>query len=385
MIQVIEFLQRFEERYREKIEVLYYVLFGLIFTYSFYLTTLFDIPILYRTLTLLAYGATALLVPVCLLSIVATKNKKVAIIKLLIVALAVFQQLYLSRFKMSAIELLVVGASDKSFTKILKIYLYIGIVMMIAAFIGSVTGFLPDFVDGHRHNYGIVYSLDCAAHYLYLLIAAHMLYFKKYKWVMFVVTCIFSLIVWFLIEAKTSMVLFLIFSIFTLYFVLDPKQRILKNKPTEWFLIGSFIIFFIIITVLTLSYTPEFYQIPFFAKWRTLTWRLQLGKRALTEYPIRLFGQQIYENINHESPKDYFLIDCSYIRCLLMYGLTHFIFLMSAHTIIQKKLIQQKFHIFAFMLMLIAIHSTMEILLLDIAYNVFILMLFAKIDIPSLE
>ena len=91
------------------------------------------------------------------------------------------------------------------------------------------------------------------------------------------------------------------------------------------------------------------------------------------------------ENINHESPKDYFLIDCSYIRCLLMYGLTHFIFLMSAHTIIQKKLIQQKFHIFAFMLMLIAIHSTMEILLLDIAYNVFILMLFAKIDIPSLE
>lgn len=363
----------------------YYVLFALIFSYSFYYTTLFRVSPVDQIMNLLGYGATALLVPICICSVIAEEDKKLAIVKLWIVILALFQQLYLPRFKMSALELLMVGASGKSYKTILKIYVAIGLFFMIAAFIGSSTGYLPDFVDGHRHNFGIVYSLDCAAHWLYLLIAAHMLWFKDHPISIFIGTSIIALVVWFLIEAKTSMVLFLVFVLFDLYAIIFKERKLLQFKPVTWFLIGAFIIFCIIIIVMTLNYTPELKEIPFFKKWHTLTWRLQLGHKAFQEYDIRLFGQQVHENLNHSKHDEYFLIDCSYIRCLLMYGLTHFVLLMTSLTLIQRTLIKRGFHIFAFMMMFVAIHSTMEVVLLDVAYNVFILMLFANLDIPELN
>lgn len=387
LMNIVNKAKAFEDKYHKQLNILFYVLFAFIYIHHFYDTTWFSFPGVDSMIRLLSYGSAILLIPLCILSILTTENKGLMVCKILVVGIALFQQVYLSRYKMSVLELLAVASDRKSMKAILRVYLYIGIVFMITAFIGSATGYLPDFVDGHRHNFGIVYSLDCAAHYLYLLIAAHMLFFKKHKWLMLGVTAVVTIFVWTLIEAKTSMVLFLIFVIFDLIIVVFPKAKkiLLYNKPAEIFLIGSFIIFFIVILVMTIRYEESWGAIAFFRKWRTLTWRLQLGQAALQEYPIKFFGQQVYESLQHGGEIAYFFIDCSYLRCLIMYGITHFIFLMSALTYIQYRFIKHKFHIFAFMFMLIAIHSTMEILLLDVAYNFILVLLFARFDIPKIE
>ena len=110
----------------------------------------------------------------------------------------------------------------------------------------------------------------------------------------------------------------------------------------------------------------------------TLVARLKYGKMAFTDYGIKLFGQQI-EMVGNggslELKGEYFFLDCSYVNILMTWGIVLLVIVLFLGCYACYK--NRKDLYFQYAIALIAVNCVIAHHLMDIAYDPFVLAVFA--------
>jgi hypothetical protein len=110
--------------------------------------------------------------------------------------------------------------------------------------------------------------------------------------------------------------------------------------------------------------------------------RLEMGRRAFSEYEVRLFGTKMSEHGfggkvgGFEGWEKYFFIDNSYVRLLMLGGVSLLLLLIAALTWSQLRCFASGRYGCVFLLWIIAVVCVMEHHLIEPSYNIFPLMAF---------
>lgn len=279
---------------------------------------------------------------------------------------------------------LIVGAKDIDFHKILKVYLVIGITIMVAAFGASQYGFIEDLEyiierggEVHaRHAYGIIYPTDFAAHIFYLVLAAVVYLRDRLNiWGRVWMTLLAAGFVYLVANAQTSMICLVGVAFLCVLERIFQKNIGIISSLFQWIPIGCATGF------VGVAY---FYNLE--EEWllklnNMLSGRIEISKTAFDMYDIKLFGQFIPEVGNGHAVEfrpNYFFLDDSYVRILLEYGVILFVIVLMIFTVIIRQAKKRNDFLLVLCVVCLAVQSIMEHHLINVAYNSIMLALFAK-------
>lgn len=284
--------------------------------------------------------------------------------------------------------LFVIEARDMNFDKILKWYLVVVtslFVMVVLLSHMEVVRNLTYLRDDHvRQAFGIVYPTDFASHFFYLLLAYCYFFYKKMGLLSYILIACLAAMIYVSTDARLDTIL-IILIIPTIMIVKRTKwwgkSFILK---CSWMVTG---IFAYVTTVVIYMYNGK----GFLSKLNDLfSSRVSLAHRALDKFGISFFGQKIKENgwggkkgfqnfrLNGQL-QDYFMIDSSFARVFLIYGILTLIILIIGVSYLSIKAIKQKSYILVGILWLVAVSCLIDQHMLEMAYNPFFLAIFAEI------
>lgn len=363
----------------------YLIIFGIILAHHFLDTTMFMIPwppktglVLYFLIMVYTIGK---------IMFHNTMSRKELIISAVILFCFITSAIVADYSFLFEVAFLIVGAKNVSFDKILKEYLVIGILILIAALVASQVGLIENLVypsarGMDRKAFGTIYPTDFAAHLFYLNLAWLCINNRKVKLWDVLITVALIFIVFLECGAYTSTICL------GLCIVAEITIWICKKKNYEpkylttftWMpvLMGAM---FIILTHLYRGGVQFWDRLN-----QVLSLRLQISAQGVQQYGYSLFGQNIAEVGNGgavETRDNYFFLDDSYLRIALEYGVLILAIVLIVLIIIGKRAICEKRYMLLAALVLISIHCFMEQHMLEIAFNPFILCLF--VDMQRLE
>lgn len=364
-------------------EIAYLIIYGGVFTFEFLNTTMFEVKWPPR-FAYIFLASTALYVIAKFIWHNTYTKKEMIWAGIILFAFLMPALLTEYRFLWYT-GFLIVGAKDIDFDKILKVYLTIGITIMLAAFVASQMGWIEDLVyivhrDDQllsRYSFGSVYPTDFSAHIFYLAIAGICLGNKKLTFGKIINFIVLAIFVFDKCIARTSSICLVMMACFMLIIKLykpKVKYRIcyyILNMATAGFA-GLYII-------LTHIY-DETNQ--WLVKLNTaMSDRLAITSKAIQIYDYKLFGQNIIERgfgRGGELDGEYFFLDDSYIRIALMYGVVLLVMTLALFWYSGVKAIRNKRIIVLCAIVVIGLHSFMEHHILEIAYNPILCFVFAK-------
>ena len=357
--------------------------FSIYLIQSFLRTTMFTemVPsILFNILRLLGIG-------LVLFKIIFDKYtiKKIAVI--FITVIMFFFTLIESTYSiLLEYAILIIGAKDVSFKKIINIYFKINMVLLLITIISSKIGIIEDLVyyraknDRYRHSFGVVYPTDFAAHVFFLCLAYFYLKGKNIKWYQILLVLLSAIFVYYYCDARLDAICIILVVLMSLVYKFNLIN--FKNWFIKYGLIFSFLICEILSIYLTINYNPSN---SFYAKINDLlSSRLRIGNMMYDEYGIKIFGQKIEDHgyggsLTFEYDT-YNYIDCSYLRILLKYGLATSIILTLFNLIISKKMYRDQNYDILLILLLISINSIVAQHYIDFSYNFLLLAYLARLE-----
>lgn len=281
---------------------------------------------------------------------------------------------------------LIAGAAGRSFRAILHLYLFLGTLLTACALVASQTGIIKDLVyPTGRHSFGSVYCTDCAARILFLAMAFLMLRIESMR-LRDYLPLVPGLVLMYFTRAKTNILccLFMIAGTVLYHLVCRWKGRDVWKIPAAVLClsfpagaalsVGAALLVNVDDPVLRARLNSIDY---------TLVKRIELGRRALTENPVTLFGTNIHEKgfggkaDNLPGWDKYFFIDSSFIRLLAFGGILLFLLLLAVLTYAQLRCFASRKYGCVFLLAVLAMVCIMEHHLIEFYYNVFPLMAFS--------
>lgn len=365
---------------------LYYIAFVIYLTATFLKTTMFNIYIPEKVFSVLIYLS---LIIVMLKIMLEKYSKKKIIVLLIIIAwifLAIIKNSYLGLLYLT---IFVIGAKNCSIYKITKIYFIISISIMTITIISSQIGIIENLIyyrgEIKRQSFGIVYPTDFAAHVFYIILAYIYLRKGNMRFFEYIVLIFIAYFIYKYCDARLDTISIIIMLIFCFIYQ-KFGDKIGKNLIFKVFLISSFAIFSGMIIFLTINYNQSekiYYNINY-----TLSNRLLLGNNIIKENGISLFGKRIQMNgwggtTIHKENYVYNYIDSSYIQILVLYGIIIYCIFLLAHTYFEYRAIKNNNLLLAIILMVIAINSIVAQHYIEIAYNFFIIMYIADIQVDE--
>lgn len=287
-----------------------------------------------------------------------------------------------------ALMVIVIGAKDVDFDKIISVWLVIIIAIMVMAFAASRLGIIADlqYVSKDfftkkkiiRNSFGIIYPTDFAAHVFFCVLTLFYLRRDYLKWYDFSAGIITSLVVYYYCRAKLDVLSILLVTLLFGLALIFKEKDIWKKL---WSIIGPTVtpITCIVMIALTYMYKPKG-SLEWFN--RFITGRLFLGKAGITKYSITLFGQKLRLIGNGRSTDSYLnynpnynFIDISYINILVVSGVVFLSLLIFIYIIIGY--INRKNIFLLCALFMIALNCAIAHHMIEISYNIFTLALFA--------
>jgi len=143
--------------------------------------------------------------------------------------------------------------------------------------------------------------------------------------------------------------------------------------------------------IFLLTYSYHFFSV----QWQKLSVfssfvsRLYLVQLALEEFPLTLFGNAVSQAGNSGSENAvplYFAIDGAYPKLLIQHGVVIFVLIIGLMTLAQYRLYKRNRYYAVFVLTIFAIDQTVEYWMIDLAYNLFILLALCKLsEKPGVE
>lgn len=269
-------------------------------------------------------------------------------------------------------RLLIAGANDIDYRKILKVYLIVEIPMIICTMIVGYTGVITNLVyhrgDQVRMSFGFIYPTDFAAGIVFMITVWIVLRQARCTWIeigmMILIICVVYLKIRNKLAAKKGK-----------GYIPSLLLKILC-LVAPYGLAGFMIL-------VSRFYRPD---IEWMAKLNTLfSTRLSLGKEVFDRYDVQIWGQDIPMRGNGGSTEvvaDYFFIDSSYVNILMRLGLVVFILVMLIISIIMIKNLNLPYMLMA--MAIVCIHSVMEHHMFEAYYDVFLMLPFANFDVKDI-
>ena len=287
--------------------------------------------------------------------------------------------------------ILLIGAKNVPFRKILQVYLIVSFMVVFLAFSASLLGVIEnlqytgDGGRGIRNSFGIVYTTDFAAHIFYMILVYFYLKSGKTKKWDYIGAGVIAALVYMFCQTRLDVICMCIL-ICGYWYIEYRKKRVcfsIKSKYShrkvwEKYGIYSMPVAAVFMTLLTVLYgkVPILNQIDIF-----LTRRLTLGQRGLEQYGIRLFGQYVLMVGNGNTtkqPLNYFFVDCSYLYVLLRYGIIFLLILLGVYVACCRKYCKDIYFILT--IALISLNCMIAHHIIEPAYNPFAFALLAAMD-----
>ena len=293
---------------------------------------------------------------------------------------------------------LIVGAKNIHFDRILKVFFGVSLVILAAAMICSQAGIIENLVypsvrGGVRQCFGTIYPTDFAAHVFYMAMAALCMNNRRIHIADIVIVGALGVFVYKACSAFTGTMTLGLAAIGMIVVMIVQRRLEQKEKlegtdaHLEWwngllrFLTLAPVFFAALFIGMVHLYRPES---AFWAKLdQILSLRLSVSAEGTANYAYRLFGQHVEEFGNGrsiETREHYFFLDDSYLRMALIYGIVILIVVLLMMIIIANRAVRYQRCMLYLAMLLIALHCFMEQHLLEMAFNPFILGMFADMN-----
>ena len=289
--------------------------------------------------------------------------------------------------------LLIAGANDIDYRKILKVYLIVEIPMIICTMIVGYTGVITNLVyhrgDQVRMSFGFIYPTDFAAGIVFMITVWIVLRQARCTWIEIGMMIISVVLFEKYCDVRNSEIVMMILIICVVYLKIRNKLGAKKGKEYTPSLLLKILCLVApyglagFMILVSRFYRPD---IEWMAKLNTLfSTRLSLGKEVFDRYDIQIWGQDIPMRGNGGSTEvvaDYFFIDSSYVNILMRLGLVAFILVMLIISIIMIKNLNHPYMLMA--MAIVCIHSVMEHHMFEVYYDVFLMLPLAKFDVKDI-
>jgi len=288
------------------------------------------------------------------------------------------------------LTMITIGAINVPFKKIAKDYFFITFILLTITIICSLTGVVENLQytyevgRGVRNSFGIVYPTDFASHVLFIMLSFMIAYEERLNIFHSVLGIAIAAVVYFFCNTRVDCVCMV------LVCVGIPVIKILKKKNVPALLkkicaqicTWSMPIAAAVMIFLTAVYTSSS---PLLSRLNQLiNNRLSLGREGFDRYPITLFGQSV-EMVGaggSTTPRDnYFFLDCSYMYCLLKFGIIMTLLIIAAYVFIGIR--YKHSGLILWVIAITALNCMIAHHLPDVAYIFFTAAVFAKTDAPS--
>lgn len=290
-------------------------------------------------------------------------------------------------------SVVLLGCKDVDFVKILKLYAFGTVVVLLAAFVASRLDVIEDLVYTRimgdtlveRNSFGTIYPTDFAAHIFFLLTAYYYLMKDSLRKLHLLAGIFLSSVVYIYCYTRLDSITMLLLIIgltfvkFGDIFICNKNAFVYRFKK----LVISIIPYLPVMGFLFMYFMSYFFQanITIFRLFDTLlSGRLRLGNKALEDYRLTLFGQPVLMNGNGGSlvnlDGNYFFIDCSYLYVYLRYGIIFLLLVFLIHYLCCKKFKEDI--VFLTIVAVIAVNCAVAHHMVDLAYNPFYLAILAK-------
>ncbi len=272
---------------------------------------------------------------------------------------------------------MIIGAKNVNFKNLLVIFISTLAVAIPATVLMAHFNVIPEILNSRtgssriRYSMGATYPTDFAARLFYLMLAYATL--KKFKFNLPEYVGLVSLTFFTYVTTDTKLDVLLMLAIILVSIFNKYIFSILK-------VLGSFGVTFIsflgisVMVIMTYLYNPDNRFLELMNK--VFTKRLEFGHISFEKYNVTLFGQNIPQIGNgglHKGYYEYFFIDCSYVRILMMMGaISFFIFLFAILYLFMKFYKVQSMELVA-ALIFVLISSLIDHHLLEISFNPFLI------------
>lgn len=289
------------------------------------------------------------------------------------------------------IGILVIGAKDIPYKKILKVYIWCGTVVLATAMLGALTGCIKDLLypmepGQYRHSFGIVFPTDFAAHIVFMFLAIWVTYEQIPLHCMMALGIILDVFIYRYCYAKCSAIVMTAAIAGIFYEYLEGKIR--ENKITDRLkkvvdacLISAFPVLAAGTCLGMVCYNESNLVLERINS--AVTGRLELAEQAFKKYGIKLFGtpfEMIGGGGSTTARLEYNFVDISYCMILLRYGLLLLLTIVVLNTGMAVKAKKVKNEKVLIALALVAAHSAVEHHLTEPGYNIFLLLTFSCVD-----
>lgn len=307
---------------------------------------------------------------------------KLTIVLLLIILFAAGKNSFDYNFYYYAF--LIFAAKNIEFRKILKYYIIVLASGTIVTTIFALIHVIPAIVitrsnsSALRLALGSVYPSDLAARIFHLMVGYAVL--KKFKLTLpeYLSVIAITITTYIVTDTKLDLILMILLIICLSFY----KYIVILMSMIKPYIFNLLILGFIAINILlAYFYNPK---ISILNKLNSaLTGRLDLANRGFNDYNVTLYGQYVYQNGwggIHKKIIDYFYIDSSLVRVLLMQGLIVYIILICLMLRDMKIFVKNKQFSLAIALFFIIASSAIDQHLIEITFNFVFLASFANID-----
>lgn len=276
------------------------------------------------------------------------------------------------------------GAKDIDLKKILRCYLAIISLSVVITTIIAILHIIPTLSVGRsnsavlRLSMGAIYPSDLAARIFYLMLGYIVI--KKFSLNLPEYISLISITITTYVVTDTKldlilMTMLILSSIFYKYIskILDYTNNIILNLTV--------ILFIFINLFLAYVYNPNNFILKIIDK--VLTGRLYFGHVGFKDYNVTLYGQYVYQNGwggIHKAVTNYFYIDSSWVRVLLMQGIIVYLFILWLIVRNVNNFLLNKKYGLLMALLFVVISSAIDQHLLELSYNFIFLATFANSD-----
>ena len=276
------------------------------------------------------------------------------------------------------------GAKDIDLKKILRWYLVIISLSVAITTIIAILHIIPTLSVGRsnsavlRLSMGAIYPSDLAARIFYLMLGYIVI--KKFSLSLpeYISLISITITTYVVTDTKLDLILMIMLVLSAIFYkyiskILDYTNNIVLNL--------TIILFIFINLFLAYIYNPNNFIFKILDK--ALTGRLYFGHVGFKDYNVTLYGQYVYQNGwggIHKAVTNYFYIDSSWVRVLLMQGAIVYQFklwLVESNT--NNGLLNKKYGLLI-ALLFVVISSAIDQHLLELSYNFIFLATFANSD-----
>lgn len=370
----------------DKESLLYYISFFLIAAGAFMRTTMFGISPL--ILDVMEFGG--FLVMFIKIVKYQRENTKLFLALLGIIGIAALVGSVSSDYRMMlSLAMITAGSVNVPFKKIAEEYFFIAVILLAVTVICSLTGVIENLQyvaedRGVRNSFGIVYTTDFAAHVLFIMIAFAIAYEEKLNAFHSVLGIAAAVVVYIFCKTRVDCICMVLVCIGIPAVKILEKRNVpsLPKKICAQICTWSMPIAAAVMIFISAVYTPSSSLLTKLD--RIISGRLALGREGFERYPVTLFGQYVKLagwGGSTEPKSDYFFLDCSYIYCLMKFGIIMTLLIIAAYVFIGMR--YRHSGLMLWIIAVTALNCMIAHHLPDAAYVFFTAAVFAEINSPQ--